>query len=202
MLSAGDTAKFRNGYANSTLVTGVVTRLGQADCEIEVRENWGIRVVVTGTDGNEKVVWGHELERCANNEYERSDPHQSEKYHKHNRHKLQGVIAGTVVSYPHDGKYIKSKVKAVVRASCWQTVSYTVPLSKCVHQDSVRCTKKMIDRARRDNYMWGAGLRPPPSRMTERHVVSAKTYNHLRDWIFSTDFVETTKASEQSTQRG
>ena len=38
--------------------------------------------------------------------------------------------------------------------------------------------------------------------MTERHVVSAESYNHLRDWIFSTDFLEPTKASEQSVQRG
>ena len=60
----------------------------------------------------------------------------------------------------------------------------------------------MITRARRENRLWGAGLRPPPSRLTERHVVTKETFNHLRDWIFSTDLLEPLKASEQSTQRG
>ena len=60
----------------------------------------------------------------------------------------------------------------------------------------------MITRARRDNRLWGAGLRPPPSRLTERHIVTNETFNHLRDWIFSTDLLEPLKASEQSTQRG
>ena len=60
----------------------------------------------------------------------------------------------------------------------------------------------MIARARRENRVWGAGLRPPPSRLTERHVITKETFNHLRDWIFSTDLLEPLKASEQSTQRG
>ena len=183
-------------------MTGVVTQLGARECEIEVREHWGIRVVVTGPDGKEKVVWGQELARCSKNHNKRDDPHQSVRYHKYNRHKLQGVKPGVVVSYPSGDKYVKSKVIAVVRAGCWQYVRYTVPLSKCIHKESVRCSKKMIDRARRDNHMWGLGLRPPPSQMTERHVVSAATFDHLRDWIFSTDFLEPVKASEQSTQRG
>jgi len=184
------------------VVTGVVNRLGASECEIEVRENWGIRVVVTGTDGKEKVVWGLELERCSMNEHKRDNPYQSDRYHKFNRHKLQGVKAGVVVSFPSGDKYVMSKVKAVIRAGSWQRVMYTVPLSRCLHEQSVRCTKKMVDRARRDNHTWGAGLRPPASRMTERHVVSAESFNHLRDWIFSTDFLEPLKASEQSTKRG
>ena len=73
---------------------------------------------------------------------------------------------------------------------------------RCIHQQSVRVTKKMITRARHDNRVWGAGLRPPPSRLTERHVITKETFNHLRDWIFSTDLLELLKASEQSTQRG
>jgi hypothetical protein len=60
----------------------------------------------------------------------------------------------------------------------------------------------MVDRASRDNHTWGAGLRPPSSLRTERHVVSAESFNHLKEWIFSTDFLEPLKASEQSTQRG
>ena len=183
-------------------VTGEVTRLGTSECEIEVRENWGIRVVVTGTDGKEKVVWGQELERCCKNPHERDMPYESAKYHKYNRSKLQEVKPGVVVGYPCGNEYVKTKVKGVVRAGCWQRVLFTVPLSRCIHQESVRYTKKMIDRARRDNQTWGSGLRPPPSRMTERHVVSAETFNHLKDWIFSTDFLEPLKASEQSTQRG
>ena len=73
------------------VVEGVVTLVGKDECEIEVQENWGIRVAVTGTDGKEKVVWGQELQRCAKNEFKRNDPHQSEKYHNYNRHKLKGV---------------------------------------------------------------------------------------------------------------
>ena len=183
-------------------VSGVVNRLGQSECEIEVRENWGIRVVVTGSDGKEKVVWGQELERCSKNPHNRTDPYQSQRHHHYNRLKLQGVKPGVVVSYPCGDKYVKSKVKAVVRAGMWQRVMYTVPLSKCIHDQSVRVTKKMVDRARRDNRTWGVGLRPPASNTTERHVVSVETFNHLREWIFSTDFLEPLKASEQSTQRG
>ena len=60
----------------------------------------------------------------------------------------------------------------------------------------------MIERARRDNRLWGAGLRPPPTRLRERHVISPETFDHLHKWIFSTDLLEPLKASEQSTQRG
>ena len=112
------------------VVSGIVNRLGQSECEIEVRENWGIRVVVNDTDGKEKVVWGQELERCSKNPHKRADPYQSQRHHKYNRHKLQGIKPGVVVSYPSGNKYVKSKVKAVVRTGMWQRVMYTVPLSR------------------------------------------------------------------------
>ena len=167
-----------------------------------MRENWGIRVVVIAQNGAEKVFWGQELERCAKNPHSRDDPYSARNYHKHNHRHLKGLKPGTVVAYPCGNDYIKSKVVRVVRAGNWQRVLYTVSHHRCLHQESVRVTKKLIARARRENRLWGAGLRPPPSRLTERHVVTKETFNHLRDWIFSTDLLEPVKASEQSTQRG
>ena len=165
-------------------------------------ENWGLRVVVADNTGKEHVVWGQELERCRNNPHNRDDPYQSKKYHAHNRKTLHKVKAGTVVNYPNGNEYVKAKVIRVIRSGCYQRVRYTVPRSRCIHHDSVRVTKRMIERARRDNRLWGAGLRPSPPTLRERHVITPETYDHLRNWIFSTDFLEPLKASEQSTQRG
>ena len=67
-------------------VTGVVTKLGTKKCQIEVRENWGIRVVVRDTAGKEKTVWGQELLRCAKNPHSRDDPYQSKRHHEFNRY--------------------------------------------------------------------------------------------------------------------
>jgi len=126
LLKATDTAKFRNGYTNTTLVQGVVTKLGISECEIEVRENWGLRVVVINQTGAEQVVWGQELERCSKNPHNRDDPYSARNYHKYNQRELQGVKPGTVVAYPCGNEYIKSKVVRVVRAGNWQRVLYTV----------------------------------------------------------------------------
>ena len=60
----------------------------------------------------------------------------------------------------------------------------------------------MMERARRDNKQWGVGLRPATPQGTERHVVTVPTYEHLKDWIFSNELLEPTKASEQAIQRG
>ena len=177
-------------------------RLGQSECEIEVRENWGIRVVVNDKDGKEKVVWGQELRRCSSNKHNRADPYEARSYHHINRRLLKDVKLGTVVEYPVGQEYVKAKVKRIVRAGSWQRVRYSVSLSRCLHGESVRVTKKMIERARRDNRLWGAGLRPPSARLQERHVISPETFEHLQEWIFSTDLLETIKAGEQSTQRG
>ena len=117
-----------------------------------------------------------------------------------------------MVAYPYEqeggkasapvSEYLTGKLVRVLRSGGWQRVLYTVPLKRCIHHDSVRVTKKMVDRARRENRTWGQGLPPPASVLTERHVVTNETYEHLRDWIFSTDLLEPVKASEQSTQRG
>ena len=180
----------------------MVKLFGQSECEIEVRENWGLKVVVKDKAGNDHVVWGMELERCSKNPHKRDDPFESERLHAYNRAQLKSMSEGTVVSYPCGNEYQQTKVMRVVRAGCFQRVRYTVPLSRCIHEQSVKVTKKLIESARKDNRLWGAGIRPPPPRITERHVITPETYDNLRDWIFSTDFLEPLKASEQSTQRG
>ena len=60
----------------------------------------------------------------------------------------------------------------------------------------MKLSKRMLTRVRRDNKLWGSGCRPPAT-LTERYVVSASTYQHLKDWIFSTDFLEPLKASKR-----
>ena len=182
-------------------MTGDVTRLGQSECEIEVRENWGIRVVVLH-EGKEKVVWGQELKRCAKHTHDGDDPYTARNYHKTIRRLLKDIKVGTVVDHPVGQEYVSTRVIRIVRAGSWQRVLYSVPISKCIHDKSVRLTKRMIERARRDNRLWGTGLRPPSTHLKERHVISPETFDHLQKWIFSTDLLEPVKASEQSTQRG
>lgn len=182
-------------------MTGTVKKIGQSVCEVEVRENWGIRVVILD-GGKERVVWGRELLRCSKNHYGVEQPYQARKHHELNRKLLKGVKEGTVVSYPCGKEYKQTKVVRVVRTGSWQHVLYTVKSSRCLHKESVRLTKKMIERARRENLIWGQGIRRAPTTLQERHVVSVDTFNHLRKWIFDTDFLEPMKASEQSTERG
>ena len=134
-------------------MTGEVTRLGQSECEIEVRENWGIRVVVLH-DGKEKVVWGKELKRCAKQTHDGDDPYAARNYHKRVRRLLKDVKVGTVVEHPVGQEYVSTKVLRIVRAGSWQSVLYSVPISKCIHDKSVRLTKRMIERARRDNRLY------------------------------------------------
>ena len=135
LLKATDTAKFRNGYTNSSLVEGLVTKLGTSECEIEVRENWGVRVVVINQTGAEEVVWGQELERCSKNPHNREDPYSARNHHKYNQRVLQGVKPGTVVAYPCGNEYIKSKVVRVIRAGNWQRVLYTVSRNRYLVSD-------------------------------------------------------------------
>jgi hypothetical protein len=42
----------------------------------------------------------------------------------------------------------------------------------------------------------------PIAAVTEREVVQPATYDHLRDYIFSSDFLEPVKATEQAIKRG
>ena len=132
LLKDSDQAKFRNGYTHTTLVQGVVTKLGSNECEVEVRENWGLHVVIMDQAGLEKVIWGQELERCSKNPHNRDDPYAARNYHKWNHRELQGVKQGTVVAYPCGEEYIKSKVVRVVRAGNWQRVLYTVSRNRYV----------------------------------------------------------------------
>ena len=178
-----------------------MTRLGLSECEIEVRENWGIRVVVLH-EGKEKVVWGQELKRCAKNYHAGDDPYAARNYHKINRRLLKDIKVGTVVEYPVGQEYFSTKVVRIVRAGSWQRVLYSVPIRKCVHDKSVRVTKRMIERARRINRLWDSGQETGVPNLRERHVISPATFEHLQEWIFSTDLLEPVKASEQSTQRG
>ena len=121
------------------VVQGEVTRLGQSEAEIQVRENWGIRVVVNDKDGKEKVVWGQELRRCSVNKINRrDDPYEARRYHQSNRHLLKEVKVGTVVQYPVGQEYLQGKVKRIIRSGSWQRVFYTVSISRCLHADSVR----------------------------------------------------------------
>jgi len=91
-------------------------------------------------------------------------------------------------------------VLRVIRAGCWKNIEYQCHPGRCINEKSIKLTRKMLWRARRDNKLWGSGIRPPVV-VTEKHVVSVATYNHLRDWIFNTDFIEQLKATEHATQR-
>ena len=199
------------------LVNGTVGIIGTESIEVTVRENWGLRVVVRGTDGKEHILWGKDLLRCSRNPHSRTDPYDARAHNKWNRNKLRGVKRGTNVQYTvatpvpppvgcvssqdNVGVYVRCKVLRVIRSGCYQNVIYSVNPDRCIHSSSVKVTKRMLSRARRDNRLWGSGMRPPVV-MTEKHVISPATYNHLRDWIFNTDFLELLKATEQSTQRG
>lgn len=71
-------------------VEGVINVLGTSHCELEVRENWGIRVVVLDENGKEKVVWGRELKRCEGNKHATDNPFSARKHHIENRRLLKG----------------------------------------------------------------------------------------------------------------
>ena len=151
--------KFRNKFANTSLgktsltfnahlngnkpcaliaVTGEVTQLGHSECEIEVRENWGIRVVVRH-EGMEKVVWGHELKRSANHTPEGDDPYAARNYHKQNRRLIKDIKVGTVVQDPVGQEYVSTKVLGIVYCPSRQLAVCRVVL--CPH--SKMCTRQI-----------------------------------------------------------
>ena len=202
------------------VVSGTVIVMGAETNLITVRENWGLRVVIRSpTDGSEQIVWGKDLRRCSENPHTRVDPYGTRDHNKWNRDKLRKVKKGTVVEHlvyksaaapagcakvkdmDAVGTYVQSQVIRVIRAGCWRDVEYSVGADRCIHDRSVKVTKRMLTRARKDNRLWGSGMRAPVT-VTEKHIVSPATYKHLRDWIFDTDFLEQLKATEQSTQRG
>lgn len=185
-----------------TSVTGTVFSIGSEKCELRVRQNWGLRVVVRTGAGKEKVLWGRELHRCSKNPHTPTQPYNAKEYHTWNRKSLRKLKEGSTVQYLVHGKWQPTRALRIVRGGSFQNAKYSVPVWRCLHEHSVRLTKKMIERARRDNRLWGAGLRAPRPMIRERVIVRPETYKHLREWIFSPEFVEQLKASEQATQRG
>ena len=186
--------------------------------QIRVREDWGPRVVVRGKDGKEEILWGKYLKCCIDNPHPvGGEPYDAHAHNKWNREKLRKVKEGTTL-VQHLVKPVEvapagctpgsstavwrsAKVLRVIRSGSYQDVLYSVQACRCIHKHSVKLTKRMLKRARQDNRLWGGGCRAPVS-FTERHIVSPDTYRHLRDWIFSTNFLEPLKATEQATQRG
>ena len=199
-----------------SIVKGIVGAVGKTATQITVKENFGPRFVVRGRDGTEQIVWGKDLRRCCDNPHSRADPYGAKQHNKWNRRILQKVKRGTTVQYrvrpvtapPSGCVEIKESeawdvtvVLRVIRSGCHQHVQYTVDSDRCIHDDSVKCTRRMVARARRDNRLWGSGCRSHAT-FTERFVVSVETFDHLKDWVFSTDFLEPVKATEQATKRG
>ena len=148
-----------------------------------------------------QVLSGKDLKRCSKNLIKPVDPYDAVMYHKQNRKLLKQVKTGSVVSYRAGSTWVQTKVIRVVQSGGYRNVVYHVDSERCLNQSSVRLTRCMITRARRDNRVWGSGCRNPAT-LTERHCISAATYEHLRGWIFNKKFLEILKASEQSKQRG
>ena len=203
------------------IVNGTTGAVGKTTLQVTVDENFGPRYVVRGRDGKEHVVWGKDLRRCNDpndaNPSTRQGPYESLQHNKWNRNKLRKVKAGSVVEHrvnpvvvPPTGcvaiknkkdEWVKTKVLRVIRSGSSQKVLYSVPVGRCIHHESVKLTRRTLTRARRDNRLWGDGCRPHAS-FVERQIVSPEQYDHLREWVFSTDFLEPLKATEQATQRG
>lgn len=133
-------------------------------------------MVARGADGTDQILWGKNLQRCSKNPYSLIDPYDSYQHNKWNRDKLRKVKVGTVVRCMRgDTGWEALKVLRILRSGCHQHVKYSVALDRCIHHQSVRLSKKMLSRARRDNKLWGCGCQPAAIR-TERHVVSPETY--------------------------
>ena len=204
VLCPHDHAGFRNRYKYSQLIKGTVRLVGEEFVEVEVNENFGLRVVIRGEDGNERVLRSSELRQCEYNPIVVKDPYSARLHRKWNRKQVQRLQVGTIIEYrpTSKSKWVSTRVMRVLRTGDMRRMVYTISKHRVLHSDSVKLSADVIKRARRDNKLWGANLRPPAATVTERHIISAKTFNHLRDFIFSTNFLEPLKASEQATQRG
>ena len=205
ILSVGDPAKFRNPYKNTGLVTGVVNVAGAEDVEVSVKEKFGLRVVIRNSAGDEQVLECGELYRCVNNPHTRRDnPWSSRRYHAWNAQQVTHIQKNTAIKYMCSRRkvWVKTQVLRVIRGHNTKEISYTVPKDKVIHCQSVKLTEKKIKWARKHNKMWGSGQRAPVSAVTEREVISPATYKHLTEYIFSSDFLEPLKATEQATKRG
>ena len=119
--------------------------------------------------------------------------HDAQAFNKWNRNKLRKVKQGTVVEHhvvstsvfapvrcvalqeDKVGVYVKSKVVRIIRSGCWQNVSYSVNPDRCIHESSVKLTRRMLSRARRDNRLWDSGTKPAVV-VNEKHIVSPETH--------------------------
>ena len=123
---------------------------------------------------------------------------------------MAGIKPGSVAEFrmpagPDGGavQWTKATVVRLVRAGSHRHVEHTVLLERCINIDTVVLTRSALKRARRHNRVWRSGLsRPGRTTTRERVIVSPKTFDHLKDWVFNTGFVETLKASEQNQKRG
>ena len=205
--------KFRNACVKSSLVTGSVTLMGEEHVEVMVLEDFGPQVVIKDDVGEERVLNLDELERCKLNPYSMNHPATSVLHHRWNRKQFlddSGDQKGRLcvgVQVKHKGpdkKWKTAIVLRVVRGYNQRHVAYTIAKDRVIHANSVRLSRFMIQRARKTNKLWGAAgrRRRAHGSVRERHVISPATFDHLRDYIFSTDFVEPLKASEQAIRRG
>ena len=157
------------------------------------------------------MLWGHELRRCEKNPNSFHDPYDALTYHKWNRKKLRKIKPGSTIEYKptidhnppadaapvtntHNNDWVTAKVLRVVRNCNIRSRTISVPTNRCIHQNSVRCTERMIRNARKNMKLWGSALPHRNATLKERHIVTPTTFAHLRDFIFSTDFLELLKA--------
>ena len=203
ILGLNDPASFRNRYRRSKVITGQVTLIGESDVEVIVKEDFGLQVVVNNDDGTERVLNLIELKRCELNPHKVNNPRGAALHHKWNKTQARRIQTGSLVEHldASGKKWVQSRVVRVVKGNNIRFMVYTVPREKVVHVDSVRLTEKVIKLASSRNKLWGARL-TPSVRFTERHIVSPQTYEHLRDYVFSPEFIEPLKASEQSIRLG
>ena len=150
------------------LVNATVLAAGETVTQIRVRENWGPRVVVRGKDGKEEILWGKDLKCCIDNPHPVGDePYDALAHNKWNREKLRTTVKeGTLVQHlvksvevapagctPDSSTAVwrTAKVLRVIRSGSHQDVLYSVQACRCIHKHSVKLTKRMLKRARRDN---------------------------------------------------
>ena len=67
----------------------------------------------------------------------------------------------------------------MIRGDNDRDMTYTVPLDRVLHEQSVKLTEKKIKWARKQNKMWGSGLHDPSFSVRERKIVTPAQYQHL-----------------------
>ena len=70
------------------VVNAIVGAHGSERTQITVRENWGKRVVVRGSDGKEQILWVKDLFRYLENKHGVQTPYEAYSHNKWNRIKL------------------------------------------------------------------------------------------------------------------